>query len=81
MTLVPYGLSMITALSPEELNIVFPVLAVILALVSGYSVMSREYHRYVKEVGRGGEAEMPVWIGILVAVAIISLCLLGLSRL
>ena len=81
VTLVPYGLSMTTALFPEDLNIVLPVLAAIFPLVSGYSVMSGEYCRYVEEVGRAGEAEMPVWIGILVAVAIISLCLLGLSRL
>ena len=78
---VSYGLSMTGALSPRGLHFVFPFLAVIIALVSGYATMSREYSRYAEEVGGGRYEGMPVWIGMLVAVVIISLCLLGLSML
>ena len=78
---VSYGLSMTGALSPGSLHFVFPFLAVIIALVSGYAMMSREYCRYAEEVGGAGQEGMPVWTGVLVAVVIISLCLLGLSML
>ena len=78
---VSYGLSMTSALSPGSLHFVFPFLAVTIALVSGYAMMSREYCRYAEEVGGGRQEGMPVWIGVLVAVVIISLCLLGLSML
>ena len=81
VNVVSYGLSMIAGLSPETLNIVFPILAIIFALVSGYSIMSKEYCCYLKDVGEGRKEGMPVWIGVLVAAAIIFLCLLGLSSL
>ncbi|MDP7635900.1 MAG: hypothetical protein QF402_23385, partial [Candidatus Latescibacteria bacterium] len=81
VNLISYALSMIRALAPQTVGFVFLLVAVIIALASGYVLLSREYQRYTSEVSGLKQEGIPLWITIMTGLAVILICLYGLSLL
>ena len=81
VNLVSYAFSMIRVVSPNTLSFGFLLIAVIIALVSGYFLLSSEYRRYAGEVYDSPGERVPLWITILTGIVVLLLCLYGLSLL
>ena len=78
----PYALSMIRALSPGTLGFVFLLVAIIVAMVSGYFLLSSEYKKYSREISTGTRNDgIPIYITILTGFVVILICIYGLSLL
>ena len=77
-----YVLSMIRALSPATLGFVFLLVAIIVAMVSGYFLLSSEYKKYSREISPGSANDgIPIYITVLTGFAVILICIYGLSLL
>ena len=81
VNLASYAFSMIRVVSPNTLSFGFLLIAVIIALVSGYFLLSSEYRRYAGEVYDSPGERVPLWITILTGIVVLLLCLYGLSLL
>ena len=82
VNLAAYALSMIRALSPDTLGFIFLLIAIIIALVSGYFLLSSEYRHYNREIfNNADEGGIPLWITVLTGVCTILICIYGLSLL
>jgi hypothetical protein len=83
VNLASYTLSMIQALSPEILGLVFSLIAIIIALVSGHFLLSSEYRHYSREISNNGDDEGGILLGLTVAtgITVILICFYGLSLL
>ena len=80
VSLIPYGLGMARAFSPEVRGIDFLLAAVIIAFASGHRVFSREYSRYRQEVF-DQDGGMPLWVTALTGTALALLFLYGIQLL
>lgn len=75
-----YGVSMSRLVGSTQLDPVFLVAAVLLALVSGYLLVSREYRRYAGKVfGDTSKTAIPGWISITMSIVVLLLCIFGLN--
>jgi len=77
-----YASSMGRLAYPEELSSVFLVVAVLVALVSAYFLLTREYKRYNREVfddQSGGR--VPAWMIITMGIVVVVICVFGLNLL
>ncbi|GEM_PF-556055 len=82
INVLSYILSMIRTLSPATLGIVFLPVAIIVTIVSGYSLLSKEYRKYSREqCPRSSNDEIPIYITVLIGFAVMLICIYGLSLL
>ena len=81
VNVLSYGLSLGRAIDPGLLGYIFLVLSVIIALASGYFLLSREYRRYTREVYDGDESGFPLWITVAIGCTLILLFLYGVQLL
>ena len=81
VNVLSYALSLGRAIEPGFLGYIFLVLSIIIALASGYFLLSREYRRYTREVYDGDESGVPLWITVAIGCTLILLCLYGVQLL
>jgi formate hydrogenlyase subunit 3/multisubunit Na+/H+ antiporter MnhD subunit len=67
--------------SSGDLSTVFLVVAIIIALVSAYFLLSGEYRRYNRDVYGDQGAGIPLWITVIMGTVVILLCIFGLNML
>ena len=68
--------------APATLGIVFLPVAIIVTIVSGYSLLSKEYRKYSREqCPRSSNDEIPIYITVLIGFAVMLICIYGLSLL
>ncbi len=77
VNVIPYGLSMMQLAGGHSAPLM-PA-AILVALASGYLLLSREYRRYTREVFGGEESGIPLWITGVMALVLVLLFLYGLS--
>ena len=77
VNVISYGLSMARAVDPALLGYTFLIVAIIIALASGYLLLSSEYRRYTREVYDGDESGIPLWITVAIGLTLILLCMCG----
>lgn len=81
LNLFSYGASMGRIFYPRELGSVFLLIALLIALVSGYLLLSREYRRYNQEVFGDRNIHIPAWISITIGSVVVLICVFGLQLL
>ena len=82
VNLVSYTIGIVRTLSPQSLSFVFLLVAIIVALVSAYFLLSSEYRRYNRELSDNeAEGAIPLWISVLMGTTVLLLCIYGLSLL
>jgi len=79
LNLLSYASSMGKIVYSQHLGAVFPILSLILALVSGYFLLSREYKHYNRDVFNDRETSIPGWITITMSTVVVLLCIFGLT--
>ena len=77
VNVISYGLSMARAVDPALLGYTFLIIAIIIALASGYFLLSSEYRRYTREVYEGDESGIPLWITVAIGMTLIMLFMYG----
>ncbi len=81
VNILPYGISLGRALDPAYLGFPFLVIAIIIALASGFLLLSSEYRRYTREVYDGDESGVPLWITVAIGTTLILLFIFGIRLL
>lgn len=76
-----YVLSLGRAITPDLLGGTLLLVAIVIALISGYLLMSREYRRYTREVYDGDESGVPLWITVTIGTTLLLLFIYGLQLL
>lgn len=76
---VPYSLIAAQLTRPGEQRALLLLVAILIALASGYLLMSREYRRYTREIFGGQESGIPLWITGIMALVLSLLALCGLT--
>ncbi|MFA6110464.1 MAG: hypothetical protein WDA75_17005 [Candidatus Latescibacterota bacterium] len=79
LNLFSYGASMGRIFYPRELSSVFLLIALLIALVSGYLLLSGEYRRYNQEVFGDRNIQIPAWISITIGTVVVLICVFGLQ--
>lgn len=74
---VPYALSMMQL--AQGRSALLMLVAMLIALSSGYLLVGREYRRYTREIFGGEESGIPLWITGLIALVLVLLFLYGLT--
>ena len=81
VNLVSYGISLARAFEPAFLGFPFLISAIIIALASGFLLLSSEYRRYTREIYGGEESGVPLWITVTISTTLILLFILGIRLL
>ena len=81
VNLLSYGISFGRVLDPSYLGFPFLIIAIIIALASGYLLLSSEYRRYTREVYDGDESGMPLYITVAIGTTLILLFIFGIRLL
>ncbi len=81
VNVISYGLSMARAVDPALLGYSFLIIAIIIALASGYLLLSSEYRRYTREVYEDDESGIPLWITVAIGMTLILLFMCGVRYL
>ena len=81
ITLVSYGISLVRAFEPAFLGLPFLISAIIIALASGFLLISSEYRRYTREIYEGEESAVPLWITVTISTTLVLLFILGIRLL
>ena len=76
-----YLLSLGRAITPDLLGGTLLLVAIVIALISGYILMSSEYRRYTREVYDGDESGVPLWITVTIGTTLLLLFVYGLQLL
>jgi len=81
VNVVSYGISLARAIDPVYLGFPFLVIAIIIALASGYLLLSSEYRRYMRETYDGEDSGVPLWITVAIGTTLILLFIFGIRML
>ena len=80
VNVLSYALSLGRAIDPSTLGYTFLVIAIIIALASGYLLLTSEYRRYTREI-YDGESGVPLWITVSIGTTILLLFIYGIQLL
>ncbi|MEW6754467.1 MAG: hypothetical protein AB1505_26315 [Candidatus Latescibacterota bacterium] len=81
VNLVSYASAMARLVLHTSLPPLLLVGAVLLALLSGYHLLAREYRQYNREVFNDSTCSLPAWIGVTMGIVVVLVCVYGLNLL
>ncbi len=79
VNVISYALTLSRTFAPEQMGIVFLIVAIISSIVSAYMLISREYNRYSVEHYGNKAAPIPIWISVTMGIVVVLLCIYGLN--
>jgi hypothetical protein len=78
LNLLSYASSMGRIFYPDQLSTTFLLVPLLIALVSGYLLLSREYKHYSRDIFADDLGKVPPWISLIMGGVVIFLCVYGL---